>query len=373
MDYAAAISRVYEHLEEDRVDKAVMTCLRIARNLQDHLHAAVFLREMYPVKREFLRVLYDDTSHLKKEAQEFLVEKSLEYWLDTHTLDYSLATDENGEECNIFAFGVGEIASELEQAELSIRDLTLPEGMGEFDTAAFTDRYTSKKEWLRLRIRAVHTVRERIKTRCLNYAIRVERQLQAQSKSQNFLQQIQNEVNNYFKAYSEDVYTKLQKAAQLVDSKDSEDHSLLLTQVRRAIKASADFFYPPVVEPVLCSDGKERELGEDQYLNRLQEFLMTRFPESTSRELIKAELEQLGTLARRLNEIASKGVHADVSPEEAKQGLLGLYMFLYNVVVKSQNKDSQSGKGELLTPAPHTTRRAGPHRAVHRDYRTVVG
>ena len=113
MDYLAAISRVYDHLEEDRVDKAVMTCLRIARNLQDHLYAAIFLREMYPVKREFLRVLYDDTSHLKTEAQEFLVEKSLEYWLDTHTLDYSLATNENGEECSILAFGVGQIASEL--------------------------------------------------------------------------------------------------------------------------------------------------------------------------------------------------------------------------------------------------------------------
>jgi hypothetical protein len=228
----------------------------------------------------------------------------------------------------------------LEQGELSIRDLALPSGMGEFDTAAFTDRYVSKKEWLRLRIRAVHTVRDRIKTRCLNYAIRVERQLQAQSKSQNFLEQIQNEVNNYFKAHSEDLYTKLQKAAQLVDSNDSEDHSLLLTQVRRAIKASADFFYPPAADPVLCYDGKERKLGEEQYLNRLQEFLMTRFPESTSRDLIKAELGHLDTLARRLNDIASKGVHADVSPQEAKQGLLGLYMFLYNVVVKLQNKDS---------------------------------
>jgi hypothetical protein len=340
MDYRAAINRVYDHLEENRVDKAVMTCLRIARNLRDHMYTAVFLRELYPVNREFLRVLYDDTSHLKKDALKFLAKKSLEYWLDTHTLDYSLATNEDGEERNILAVGVGQIASELEQGELSIRDLTLPSGMGEFDTAAFTDRYMRTKELLRLRIRAVHTVRDRIKTRCLNYAIRVERQLQAQSKSQNFLEQIQNEVNNYFKAHSEDLYTKLQKAAQLVDSNDSEDHCLLLTQVRRAIKASADFLYPPVADPVLCYDGKERKLGEEQYLNRLQEFLMTRFSESTSRDLIKAELGHLDTLARRLNDIASKGVHADVSPQEAKQGLLGLYMFLYNVVVKLQYKGS---------------------------------
>jgi len=340
MDYPRAIEQVYEHTENDHVDKAVMVCLRIARSLQDYLYAAVFLREMYPSKRELVRVFYDDTNHLKEDAQQYLYKQSLEYWIDTHTLDFPIGSNEEGEDRNVLAVAVGEIDPELEQWKNSIDDMAVPSGMGEYDTAAFTDESIRNKGAIRLRMKALHTIKQRIKTRCLNYAIRVERQLQAQSKSQSFLQQIQNEVNNYFKAHSEDVYTKLQKAAQLVDSNDSEDYSLLLTQVRRAIKASADFLYPPITELIKCSDGKERILGDDQYLNRLQEFLMTSFPESTSRDLVRAELEHLDTLARRLNEIASKGVHADVSPQEAKQGLLGLYMFLYNVVVKLQNKDS---------------------------------
>jgi hypothetical protein len=337
MDYSAAINRVYEHLENDHVDKAVMTCLRIARNLQDYLYAAVFLREMYPGKREFLRVLYDDTNHLKEEARKFLSESSLEHWLDTHTLEFSLCTNDEDEECNILAIGVGEIGPELEQWERAIKDLTVPSGMGEFDTAAFTDSYINKKEYIRLRIRAVHTIKERIKTRCLNYAIRIERQLQAQSKSESFLQECYTEVNNYFKAYSEEVYTKLQKAAQLVDSNETEDYSLLLTQVRRAIKGAADYFYPPKTEPIICSDGKERSLGDEQYLNRLQEFLTTTFQKSSSRDLLRTEFEYLAVFARRLNEVASKGVHADVTAQEAKQGLIGLYLFLYNVVSHLQH------------------------------------
>lgn len=226
MDYTAAINRVFDHLENDDVDKAVMTCLRIARNLQDHLYAAIFLRELYPVRRDFLRVLYDDTSHLKEEAQKFIDKTSLEYWIDTHTLDFSLAVDDSGEEKNVLAIGVGEIKPELDQWERSIQDLKLPLGMGEFDTAAFTDRYNYKKEYIRLRIRAVHTIKERVKTKCLNYAIRIEKQIQGQQKTEGFLQESYNEVNNYFKAHSEDVYTKLQKAAQLVGSHDPEDFSL---------------------------------------------------------------------------------------------------------------------------------------------------
>jgi len=154
------------------------------------------------------------------------------------------------------------------------------------------------------------------------------------------LEGIQNDVNNYFKGRSEDVYTKLQKAAQFVDSNDPEDLSLLLTEVRRAIKAAADFFYPPIAVPVKCSDGEERILGEDRYLNRLNEYLATAFDKSSSQELLRGELEHLAVFARRLDHVASKGVHAVVSAGEAKQGLLGLYMFLYNIISRLQEKAS---------------------------------
>jgi hypothetical protein len=149
-------------------------------------------------------------------------------------------------------------------------------------------------------------------------------------------------VNNYFKAHSESVYKKLQRAAQLVDSDDPEDLSLLLTQVRRAIKAAADHFYPSVDGIVKCADGKERELGDAQYLNRLQEYLATAFRKSTSQELLQAEYQHLAAFSRRLNDVAAKGVHADVSAHEAKQGLIGLYLFLYNVISRMQTGTVQS-------------------------------
>lgn len=179
MDYARAIEQVYEHIENDHVDKAVMVCLRIARSLQDYLYAAVFLREMYPSKRELVRVLYDDTNHLKEDAQKYLYKQSLEYWLDTHTLDFPMGSNEEGEDRNVLAVAVGEIDPELEQWKNSIDDMTVPSGMGEYDTAAFTDESIRNKGASRLRMKALHTVKQRIKTRCLNYAIRVEQQLQA--------------------------------------------------------------------------------------------------------------------------------------------------------------------------------------------------
>jgi len=340
MDYAVAVKSVYEHLDNDHVDKAVMTCLRIARNLQDFLFAAVFLREMYPNRRELSRVICEDAKHLNLDAQKFVLEQSLEYWLETHTIDFSLGTNERGEEKNILALSISEIDPELDQLERECADMKVPSGMGAFDTAAFADQYSNRKAQIGLRMMAMRKVKQQVKTRCLNYAIRIERELEAQSKSQNFLATMQTDVNNYFKAHCEDVYTKLQKAAQLLDSNDPEDCALLLTEIRRAIKASTDFLYPPSGGMVRCADGKERSLGEEQYLNRLREYLATTFAKSSSRDLLNAESELLSIFARRLHELASKGVHAEVSTREAKQGLLGLYMFLNNVISLLQDETS---------------------------------
>lgn len=359
-DYEAMIERIYEHVDNDRVEKAVMACLRLARNVQDYLNVAIFLRELYGDKKQFKDLLVEDTRHLKTETVKYVFDRSFDSWLACRTLPFGLGVDrhdvdlyhdpdeDDPKQRNVLVVGVGELEKEIPQLEQAIADLAVPLGMAPFDTAAFTDSYIRRKTGLRLRINAMQTVRSRIKARCFNYAVSVERQWRAQQKPVAFLQKVQTEVNNYFKARSEDVHTKLEKAAQLVDSSNPEDYSALLTQVRRAIKAVADHFYPPVAEPVVSADGKERKLGDEQYLNRLEEFLRRSFPVgSTSSELLNAELSLLAAFARKLNDIASKGVHANVSDEEAKQGLLGLYMFLYNVISKLERKNTT----EAASPA----------------------
>ncbi|MBD9624742.1 hypothetical protein IB279_17505 [Ensifer sp. ENS06] len=339
MDYAPIIARIFDHLEDDKIEKAVMGCLRLARHLKDYPSSAIFLRELNPNKHEVARVIFDDASHLTKEAHKYLSEFSLERWLEVHTLDYSLGQNEDGDDRNVLRVGAGEIDSELDQWERTIGDMALPSGMAPFDIAVFTDRNAQEKATIRLRMAALNTIRARLKTRCLNYAIQVERQLQLQTNPQNFLVEVQTEVNNYFRAHSNEIYVKLAKAAQLVASRDSEDSSLLLTEVRRSLKSVADHFFPAMDGLVRCADGKERSLGEEQYMNRLQEFIARNLSRSTAKDLLREELDQLSLFSRRLNDIASKGVHAEVKLAESKQGLIGLYFFLFNLIQHLQTAE----------------------------------
>ena len=342
-DNSALINRIYDHVEAGETDKAVFACLRLSRNIGDIFNTIIFIRELHPDKTQLTRVFYDEVNHLKEDAQKFLWTTTGEHLLDERTLSYSIVEGEPDK--TVLALGVGEMQKELTDLQQTISDLNIPDGMAQYDAAAFTDRYDELKSKFRLRRNAINTILERIRTRCFNYVSRVEKQIKAQTKPCSFLGDVQNVVNNFFSLHSDETYRKLQKASSLVDSNSSEDYALLLTSVRRAIKAVADYFYPPQDGVVKCFDGKDRLMDDDKYLNRLQEFCSTTFKASTSNELIQTELNYLMTFARKLNEIASKGVHAEVSSSEAKQGLVGLYLFLFNIIQKIETTEGDKKEG----------------------------
>jgi hypothetical protein len=112
-----ALAGIYQHLEEDRVEAAVMACLRVARSVKDYLNAAIFLRELYPSNEEVVGALYDDIAHLNQEARKFLMEKSTQRWIALHTMDFSFPSDDGeddadmpeGERRTVFKIAAGEL------------------------------------------------------------------------------------------------------------------------------------------------------------------------------------------------------------------------------------------------------------------------
>jgi len=204
MDYDKALAQLYQNLEEDHTEKAVMACLGIARSAKDYLNSAVLMRELYPNKQEVARMLYDDTSHLNPETRQFLYNESLERWLQLHTLDFNFLDDPEKDDHRVLLIAVGELDAELDQLERWIADTVVPTGIHPFGAAALADQFNRQKGTMRLRIKALHIIKSRIKARCLNYAIQIERQLDLQRKNQGFLDLVQNDVNNFFKARSEE-------------------------------------------------------------------------------------------------------------------------------------------------------------------------
>jgi hypothetical protein len=176
MQPLALVKRVYELVEARELDKAVMVCLRLARSVNDTFNVIMFIRELGPDIPQLKISLRDETQHLSEAARTQLWQVTQERWIQERTCQ-TLSSDDEGR--NVLGMGVGELFRDIENMERSIDDLQIPSGLGEYDAAAFTDQYVRLKGEMRLKIRACNEVLERVRTRCLYYATRVEGQLKA--------------------------------------------------------------------------------------------------------------------------------------------------------------------------------------------------
>lgn len=329
IDISRSLKKIHECVDIDNVEGATVACFRVARHINDYLNAAMFMQELSPGMEEVARMLYDIAPQMEKETKKFIWERSNARWLEIHDVQY-LQTgkyDEN-ENPKVLAIAVGEIEPELNRCQSMIDDMTPPQGMHHFDVAAFYHENVGMKIQIRQRMQALHRLKSKIKVRCLNYAIHVESHQQPQKINESPLWKLQDNVDEYFKRNSEVVFKKLKKASILYSSQDTEDYALLLTEVRRILSAVADMSYPASRCATTCADGQARRLTEDKYLNRLEEYLRTECQATTSTELAQAELNLLAKFMRKLNDLASKGVHSTVTQEEAHQGFVGMYLFL---------------------------------------------
>lgn len=332
MDIAELTTEAYKAIKQKDIVQSVRYCSQLARFTNDHLYSFVFLSHLYDKPQHATQWLVDNLLNAPEDYLKLLTKKSNSIWLQTHTIDYGYRISNTGEPLNVVNFNVHQIEEQIISAQSSLTNLAkAPDADLVNGYTLQNDFYESKAELKNL-LSGLIQVKNKILDLCFNYAVMIEKQLIQQKRSVNFLESVYEDVNSYFNLNSNDVYAKLMKASSLVYSDDAEDRSLLFTEVRRAIKSAADYFYPPSSRAVVCKDGKERSLGDDEYLNRLHEYIATEFSKSKSSQLLNAEFELLAAFMRKLDRIASKGVHAEVSLSEAKQGLIGLYFFLHNII-----------------------------------------
>ncbi|HEX2069054.1 MAG TPA: helix-hairpin-helix domain-containing protein, partial [Actinomycetota bacterium] len=138
---------------------------------------------------------------------------------------------------------------------------------------------------------------------------------------------IRERVDDTLLEIAPEAVEKFMAAYERLASSSAEDWSLALTACRRVIKAVADAIYPPRSGSV-----NGRAVGEDQYINRLWAFLDENVATGSDKALAKAHADYLGSFLQRLNEKASKGVHASVTYEEAVRCVLYTYLTLGDIL-----------------------------------------
>jgi hypothetical protein len=124
---------------------------------------------------------------------------------------------------------------------------------------------------------------------------------------------------------------------------------------RRVLERLADALYPPRAETV---DG--RQVGKTQYQNRLWAYVNQQLTDSTTnKNLLQASLADIGNRIDSLENLANKGLHAEVDAAEVQRLLVGLTALTYDLL--------------MLGPVPTSTSEEPYRDSIIRMLRMIVG
>ena len=224
----------------------------------------------------------------------------------------------------IMSHGVADLEAHHDSMRAIYDDPVTP-GMTPLDTGLASIDHERNRAQLAPALLQQRTVLERIKDAAYSYALESEAQLLAGESIPDVVAKGRAFVEGGLALRAPDALAALQAAETATAQDQPESASHAATSCRRAIKALADSLYPPS-GPVTADDGITRSMDDDHYRNRLIEYVRQRKGRSTHADVLASNLTSLGTRLKSLDDLASKGVHANLSRAEVESCLTWMYM-----------------------------------------------
>ncbi|MER6792131.1 hypothetical protein [Amycolatopsis mediterranei] len=231
------------------------------------------------------------------------------------------------------------LPSSVRELEISAQDmretldmLATPAGMHPQDTYVMSKSNRDHALTLREHLREVESILSRIEDRIYLFLVRTEAQLLLGRTSSDIFERARTFVDSKLAELAPEPLEQFQAAYKRLQEGDIEARSHALTSCRRIIKTVADLVYPPKKEPVKGFDGKERILNAEKYIGRLLQYITETIGPHGSAKVVSATLESLGRRLTNLNELSSKGVHADITADEADMCIIQTYLLIGEVL-----------------------------------------
>lgn len=231
-------------------------------------------------------------------------------------LDDALKLEDKG---NICAMSVAEIEQRVQTIQGLISSAVTPEGLHPVDL------YFVDQENFKLRVAYGGLTQEyqgilaKIEQRVHSFLAATEHALVFGQVNSDIFEQNRRYVDEKLKVIAPDVLEKFAHVYRRMGEGDAEARSEAALSCRRILKSLADHVYPAKEGLVTGSDGKERELNDEKYINRLRQFVSERTEGKRAGRLLMDQISDLGDRVEDLVKLSSKGVHAEISEFELNQ------------------------------------------------------
>lgn len=265
---------------------------------------------------EAKRISTEVAAHLTAEEYQAVGERVARRWLGARATDKGFQVQSVAD--------LEELASGIE-AQIGTF-ATVPAGMDPADLYRRHSQLMEASAQLRVAVTEAKQLLARIRTRIGDYLSVTERQLLFGQVNADAFERNRKWVDERLARDAPQILEQFAAAYRRQAEGDAESRSHALMSCRRVLKTLADLLYPADGEVVRGVDDRERKMTDDKYLARLCQFATVKAAGSASREVLIAQIKALGERLDALNDLSSKGVHAQVSAAEVDQCLIQTYL-----------------------------------------------
>lgn len=304
-------------LSELPFKSVILKGLRLCRLLSDELGTKLFTYEAtgYPL---------NEKGNLTNEAWDLCLisgRRHLEKEEDGTYKEYA------------FTSTVGEMESLNEIQNERMKVLADPASYGDGFTPYMIEvsKHTNERKNIANSIKDNSKRIEIIKLKIYDYVLKIYNELLYGNLVEDIFRVNRNLVDEKLINYCPETIKKLSSIYDNLASSNEEDWANAIHSCRRILKEVADNLYPPTDKTIKVGK-KEIKLGEEQYINRLIQYIDNKSDSKTYKNIVGSSLEDIGNKLDALNDAACKGTHNIVTKFEAQRYLIYTYLFLGDIL-----------------------------------------
>jgi hypothetical protein len=301
------------------VSSLLRKAIRIARLRNDFGSLVWLAMEMRPIgdEDERDRALKEVAPHFRAAELRTIWEREVEGLIKRHTVT----------EDKMMGASVPDIEEAIRGMATAQAGLgQLPPGLHSLDVFHENRRHEKDRMTLTVEIQQRRLVLSRVRQRVADFFSQTERELLFGHLNADIFERNRVYVDTQLKRLAPEALEQFAAAYRRRGENDRESRAHAVTSCRRVLKTVADALYPATDEEVTGVDGKTRKMTEDRFVMRLCQFAAEKGQRSKSVELIAAQVKALGDRLDALNDLASKGLHADADAREVDQCLIQTYL-----------------------------------------------
>lgn len=242
----------------------------------------------------------------------------------------------------MFSELASEIISKVESSKLAIRNFTTSGVSTSGDHALtamskLTNTVTNNTNNLRDTIETKTKRLSILRSQYYDYALKVNIELSFSNRVTSIFNLYKEDVDLKMLEISGDTVKKLQAIETALDSSNPEVYSQALTTCRRLFEDIANILFaklfPDYKEKFFrTKSGKEISVGEGNYQNRLSAVIEVLQEQSINKTLIGSSVFFTIDWIENLCKLQHKGVHADITKDEALRCVIHTYICLGDIL-----------------------------------------